>query len=95
METPNDEYLWKLATKRANFRKNLYSYLTIVAFLWAIWWFTGGSDPGSNHYPWPVWVMLGWGLALGIQYFDAYGGNKKDLTMEEYKKLKKKADGEI
>jgi hypothetical protein len=43
---PKDERLWRIARKRASFRKSLYSYLVICAFLWGIWWFTKGSETG-------------------------------------------------
>ena len=92
MEQSTDERLWRIAKKRANFRKSLFSYLVINAFLWGIWWFTGGRLTGSGNYPWPIWVMLGWGVGLGFQYFEAYIGDKNDLAMEEYKKLKKKEE---
>lgn len=92
MEPTNDDRLWRIARKRANFKKSLYSYLVINAFLWGIWWFTGGRQTGSNHYPWPIWVMLGWGVGLGFQYFEAYQGDKNDLAIEEYKKLKKEEE---
>jgi hypothetical protein len=36
--------------------------------------------------------MLGWGVGLGFQYFDAYNGNKQDLAIEEFKKLKKQEE---
>jgi len=97
MEQSNDERLWRIARKRANFKKSLYSYLVINAFFWAIWFFSGGygkfhNYSWGNHYPWPVWVMLAWGMALGFQYFDAYNGDKNDIAVEEYKKLKKKEE---
>jgi hypothetical protein len=38
--------------------------------------------------PWPVWPMLGWGLGLAFQYFKAYNGNKNDLALKEFDKLK-------
>jgi hypothetical protein len=89
MEQQRDERLWQIARKRAMFKKSLFSYLVVVAFLWAIWWFTIGRRVGFNGYPWPIWVMLGWGLGLGFQYFEAYNGSKEDLTEQEYQKLKK------
>lgn len=90
MEPTNiDEKLWRLARKRAAFKKSLFSYLVINAFLWGIWWITVGKDEGFRGYPWPVWVMLGWGVGLGFQYFDAYNGNKSDLVEKEYEKLRK------
>ena len=92
MEPTKDERLWRLAQKRAGFRKMLYSYIVICAFLWGIWWFTTGRYNASNSYPWPVWVMLGWGVALGFQYFNAYGGSRDDMAIQEYEKLKKGQD---
>jgi hypothetical protein len=86
---PKDERLWRIARKRASVRKSLYSYLVICAFLWGIWWFTQGHRDGFHGAPWPVWVMLGWGIGLGFQYFDAYSGSREDMTHEEYEKLKR------
>ena len=92
MEPTNDERLWRIARRRAAFKKSLYSYLVINAFLWAIWWVTAGRHSGFHSYPWPIWVMLGWGVGLGFQYFDAYTGNKHDMAIEEFKKLKKEEE---
>ena len=89
MQPTNDERLWQQAKKRAAFRKSLYSYLVVCAFLWGVWWFSGGHDYGNHRYPWPVWVMLGWGIALGFQYFNAYSGSKEDMAIQEYEKMKK------
>lgn len=92
MNQQNDERLWRIARKRASFKKNLFSYIVVNAFLWGIWWFTTGRHGGSQRYPWPIWVMLGWGMALGFQYFEAYNGSKQDLASEEYKKLKSREE---
>lgn len=89
MEPAKDEKLWRIAKKRADFKKSLFTYLVVIAFLWAIWWFTTGRHTGFQSYPWPVWVMLGWGVGLGFQYFEAYNGNKQDLIEDEYEKLKR------
>jgi hypothetical protein len=37
-EQQKDERLWKIARRRAEFRKSLYSFIVIVAFMWGIWW---------------------------------------------------------
>ena len=89
MEPNKDERLWRMASKRASFRKSLYSYIIVIAFFWAIWWFSSGRIHGFRGYPWPVWVMLGWGIGIAFQYFEAYNGNKQDLTEQEYEKLKR------
>lgn len=92
MEQSSDERLWRIARKRASFKKSLFSYLILNAFFWAIWWFTRGRYTGFHGYPWPIWTMLGWGLGLGFQYFDAYNGTKDDLAIEEFKKMKRKEE---
>lgn len=89
MEPAKDEKLWRIAKKRADFKKSIFTYLVVIGFLWAIWWFTTGRHTGFQGYPWPVWVMLGWGVGLGFQYFEAYNGNKQDLIEDEYEKLKR------
>ncbi|MBA4197992.1 MAG: hypothetical protein C0459_10595 [Chitinophaga sp.] len=89
METEKDERLWRIARKRAAFKKSLYSYIIVNAFLWGIWWFSDGQYHGYYSYPWPVWVMLGWGLGLAFQYFKAYNGDKEDLANQEYERLKR------
>lgn len=89
MEQTNDDRLWRIAQKRASFKKSLFSYLVINAFFWGIWWFTAGRHGANTRYPWPVWLALGWGVALGFQYFEAYSGSKNDMAIDEYKKLKR------
>ena len=93
MNETNDDRLSRKARKRVDFRRSLYSYITVNVFLWLVWWFTTGKTTGFTGYPWPIWVMLGWGLSLGKQYFEAYRGNGKDLADEEYEKLKRQQEG--
>jgi len=73
----NDEEFSKIALKRVNFRRSIYYYLAFNLFIWAVWWFTAGRVTGFTGHPWPVWLMLGWGIALVKQYFQAYHGSKK------------------
>ncbi len=93
--TPRDERLWQLARKRANFKRSLLSYIVINAFLWAIWWFTSGRYSGWGGIPWPLWVMLGWGIGIVMQYINAYGGNKQDLAEREYNSLQQERKDKI
>lgn len=87
---PKEKQLWKIAKRRAEFRKSLYSYIIIVGFFWTLWWFTTGQKKGvTTGWPWPVWIMLGWGIGLAFQYFKAYNGDKEDLAQQEYEKLKR------
>ncbi len=88
MEEQRDERLWQMAKKRANFQRSLVSYFVIIAFLWFIWWYSQGRHGVGDRMPWPIWVMIGWGVGIIFQYLNAYGGSKKDLVDKEYEKLK-------
>ncbi len=90
MEQQKDERLWRIAKERAGFKRNLFSFIVVNLFLWAIWWFTSGADYMEDRrgIPWPSWVMLGWGLGLAFHYFRAYQGNKSDIAIQEYERLK-------
>lgn len=90
METQKDERLWRIAKERAAFKRNLFSYIVVNLFLWAIWWFTSGSHYLEHRHgiPWPCWVMLGWGLGIAFHYFKAYQGSKDELAIQEYERLK-------
>ena len=81
-----DPTLWRIAQKRAGFKKSLFSYLVVNSFFWLIWLYTDGNY--YNGIPWPIWPMLGWGLGLAFQYHEAYHGNKNDLAEREYEKMK-------
>ena len=92
MEQQKDEKLWRIARRRADFRRHLYGYIVVNTFLWAVWWFTTGKITGMTGYPWPVWVMLGWGLSLGFQYYKAYQGDRAEMADKEYERLKKQEE---
>ena len=89
-----DEHLWRIAKKRAGFKKHLASYIIVNGFLWAMWYFTQGSSEFEEmeygNYPWPIWSTLGWGIGLAFSYYSAYHGDKETDTMKEYQKLKDK-----
>lgn len=87
---PRDEQLWKLAKKRADFKKHLFSYLIINPFLWAIWWVTIGRYSGFNVSTWPVYATLGWGVGLLFNYLDAYVTDSSSMIEKEYEKLNRK-----
>jgi hypothetical protein len=83
-----DEQLWRIAKKRAGFKKQLASYIIINGFLWALWFFTEGYSNDYNGIPWPIWSTLGWGVGLAFSYYSAYMENRENDTMREYQKLK-------
>ena len=98
INTPQrDEKLWKLAKRRASFKKHLVSYILVNAFLWLIW-FIGHYSEGDSfnwgfgmhngfHVPWPVFVSFFWGIGLVFEFFHTYVTNHEDLIDKEYQKL--------
>ena len=84
-----DEQLWKLAKKRAGFKKHLVTYVIVNIFLWAIWYFSPHRDYYLSNFPWPLWTTLGWGVGLAFNYAGAYL-SRQDQTEIEYQKLKNK-----
>ena len=90
MESRNEQ-LWRIAKKRAGFKKQLASYIIVNGFLWAMWWLTQGFNNYRNDgIPWPAWATLGWGVGLAFSYYNAYHDNRESDTMREYQKLKDK-----
>lgn len=86
-----DKQLWRIAKKRAEFKKHLASYVIINGFLWALWWITEGRDGFDDVFSaWPIWSTLGWGVGLAFSYYGAYHNSKEEDTMREYQKLKEK-----
>ncbi len=86
-----DKQLWRIAKKRAGFKKQLASYIIVNGFLWALWWITQGRDDvDDGGMPWPVWSTLGWGIGLAYSYYGAYHDNREEDTMKEFQKLKDK-----
>ncbi len=79
-----DEQLWKIAVKRAAFKRHLGVYLIMNAFFWLLWLWSGHDYGGP---PWPIWPMLGWGIGIAFNYFEAYHGDKQTVAEKEYEKL--------
>jgi hypothetical protein len=81
-----DQKIWKIAKKRADFKRHLYIYIVINFLLWVTWALSwqGGHPSGI----WPVYVTVGWGIGLLFSYFDAYHYMKDSMAEKEYNKLK-------
>lgn len=91
MEVIKDEELWKIAKKRAAFKKHLITYVIVIGFLWALWYITAGrgADADDLYTAWPIWATLGWGIGLVFNYFSAYHDlNSSSAVQKEYDKLK-------
>jgi 2TM domain len=85
---PNpDDKLWRIAKKRASFKRNVFNWIVINAFLWFIW--AIGDRHDAMGIPWPVWPTVGWALGLIFQFLGAYGGDTKSLEEKEFENLKR------
>ena len=88
MEEQKDEKLWRLAKQRADFQDSLIGYVVITIICWIVWYFTAGRRGANTEMPWPLWVMLGLGIALFLKFIRAYKTDKDTLVEREYEKLK-------
>ena len=96
MEVIKDEELWKIAKKRASFKKHLVTYVIVIGFLWALWYITAGQGCSVSDLitAWPIWATLGWGIGLTFNYFDAYHDlGSSSSVQKEYEKLKNERKG--
>jgi hypothetical protein len=84
-----DENLWRIAKRRASFKRHLFAYILINLFLWGIW-AVGAYRHGSYEHFWPIYVSLGWGIGLFFDFFNSYMGFKESMEEKEYQKLLKK-----
>ena len=57
----NEKQIRAYVKKLHRFYRDLFSYSLINLVLIAIWWMSG------RGYFWPIWVLVGWGLSLGVQ----------------------------
>ena len=78
----NDEEIRKLAKNRLkaqlDFRSIVWVWFGVSALLIVIWFLT---SPGG--YFWPAWAMLGIGVAVVAQAFNAYGPGSRFVTEDD------------
>jgi uncharacterized ion transporter superfamily protein YfcC len=53
--------------KQRDFRGHLLVYVLVNTFIVVIW------AIGNNGFFWPVFVIVGWGIALAMNAWDVYG----------------------
>lgn len=89
-----NEFIWRLAKKRAGFQKHLIVYGLVNTLLFAIWGFTVVQDPSESRQVWPLLVMFWWGLGLAVQGITAYSSpgifDEQSIAEREYEKLIKR-----
>ena len=69
----DDQRQWainRIRVKQA-FWLHLTVYLLVNALLVFIWWVTSGD------YFWPMWPMLGWGIAVAAHAVGAFAGTSQ------------------
>jgi uncharacterized protein (DUF486 family) len=88
-----DEEILKLASQRVEAKRGFFIHLAIYVcvnvFLFLIWYFVAGRG-----YPWYLWVIFGWGIAIvinAIAVFIAPKGSswEKRQLQKEIQNLKK------
>lgn len=65
--------------KKREFRVHLAAYLIVNAGLWAVWAIILATT--DSWFPWPSFVVVGWGIGLALHAWDVYGN--KPFTEEE------------
>lgn len=87
----DDKGLWEMAKSRVNFRKSLYTYVIINAFLWLIWILENMQNTKAEpwSFPWPIYPLIGWGLGLVFYYLRVYSHTGEAAVKAEYEKLKR------
>jgi hypothetical protein len=64
--------------KKRDFRSHVFAYVLVNAALVGIWAVTGAG------YFWPIFPILGWGIGVAFNAWDAYG--RKDFSEEEIRR---------
>ena len=68
----------ELLKKKRDFKMHVLMYVTVNAFLVAIW---AVSDSG---FFWPIFPILGWGIGVIANAYDVYG--RKPISEEEIRR---------
>ena len=88
-----DPELWKMAERRAAFKYHVLIYFIMNIFFWTMWYISLKNNPDPpvriHSVPWPVWPMVGWGIAVLLNYLSVYK-IKETQVNKEYEKLKSK-----
>jgi hypothetical protein len=87
----SDEALWKIAKRRAAFKRSFAIYFLVNAVLVTTWYFSSGI----GSYFWPIWPMFGWGIGIAVQYAAAYHNNTTFSAEEEYERLKRQQNNQL
>jgi hypothetical protein len=64
--------------KKRDFRSHLFVYCAVNCLLVGIWAFTGAG------FFWPIFPILGWGIAVAFNAWDVYG--HRDFSEDEIRR---------
>jgi len=67
---------FKRVKERRDFQGHLVAYVVVNLFLWGVWAMTSGV----GSYPWPVWVTLGWGIGVVMNW---WGVTRRPITSDD------------
>ena len=89
----SEEELRQIARQRAKAKTGFYIhlivYIIVNILLVSIWYFTSGT----SEFPWFVFPLVGWGIALVIHAVTAFhDGNSLEDRMTERELAKLKAE---
>lgn len=88
MTVPTDEELRELALeslkRKRGFQKHLRSYIIVNAFLWVV--YVLGATQSHVWWPWPLIVMAGWGIGLGLNAWAVYGRANGPISEDEIRR---------
>ncbi len=89
-----DPELWKMAQRRAAFKYHVLIYFIMNLFFWTMWYISLKNNPTPppvriQSVPWPVWPMVGWGIAVILNYISVYHIHESQVE-KEYQKLRNK-----
>ena len=71
-DTPVREQALKRLRKKQEFTGHLFAYVTVNAFLIAIWALTSGG------LFWPAFPLFGWGIGILLHAWDVYRGEPSE-----------------
>jgi hypothetical protein len=100
----SDDEIRKKAVEKVKAKKGFFTHLAVYVvvngFLWFIWattvaqsmWSGGWGMRDGGWYPWPIWPMAGWGIALilhALTVFSFVGNWEENEVEKEIARMKK------
>jgi hypothetical protein len=87
----SEEEVQKIARQRVEAKKGFFIHLAVYVivniFLAFVWWFTSNGE----GYPWFLWVIAGWGVAIVINAVTTFIGPKHGSGWES-REIKKEVE---